>query len=98
MPGPSVRQGWWCSVLLAQADEDEDRHRLQPCSMVCTDPGGRQGEMGQKQREKLVEPLVVLGCRSLALVYFLHGYEGQCHRKRGALACRALDVNGPMVG
>jgi hypothetical protein len=35
---------------------------------------------------------------ALALRHSLHGYEGQRHRKRGALAWRALDVDGPMVG
>jgi hypothetical protein len=35
---------------------------------------------------------------ALALGHSLHGYEGQRHRKRGALAWRALDVDGPMVG
>jgi hypothetical protein len=34
----------------------------------------------------------------LALARSLYGYEGQCHRKYGALAGRALDVDSPLVG
>ena len=43
-------------------------------------------------------PSRFLAVVSLALAHSLHGYEGQRHRKCGALAGRALDVNGPMVG
>ncbi len=95
---PGLGPGLWCSVPLEPADEDEGGHHLQPWSMVGTAPGGRQGEMGQKQRKSSTNPSWFFAVVSLALAHSLHGYEGQRHRKRGALAWRALDVDGPMVG
>jgi hypothetical protein len=70
--GPDLR----CSVSLLQTDEDEGEHPLQPWSKVGIDPGKRQGEMGQKQWEKLVEFLVVLCCRLFSLGAFPPGLRG----------------------
>jgi len=54
--------------------------------------------MGQKQWKSSTNPSWFFAVVSLALAHSLHGYEGPTSRKRGALAWRALDVDGPMVG
>ena len=67
---PGLGPGLWCSVPLAQADEDEGRTLSNYGARLVPTLVGRQGEMGQKQQEKLVEPLVVLYCRLISLGAF----------------------------
>src|SRR5712691_12934888 len=58
---------------------------------------GGKVRWGRNNEESSANPSWFFAVVSLALVHFL-GYKGQRHRKRGALAWRALDVDGPMVG
>ena len=59
---------------------------------------GGKVRWSRNNRKSWSNPLWFFAVVSLALAHSLHGYEGQRHRKRSALAWRALDVNGPMVG
>src|ERR687888_942838 len=78
---------------------NEGRHPLQPRRKVGTDPGGRgKVRWGRNNGDSSSNPSWFLADVSLTLAHALRGYEGQRHRKRGALAWRALDVDGPVVG
>jgi hypothetical protein len=59
---------------------------------------GGEVRWGKNNGKSSSNPSWFFAVVALALGHSLHGYEGQRHRKRGALAWRALDVDGPMVG
>src|SRR5262249_32046913 len=65
--------------------------------LVSTLVGGKV-RWGRNNEQSWSHPSWCVAVVSLALTRALHGYEGQRHRKRGALAWRALDVNSPMMG
>ena len=75
----------------------ENRELNGPARLVPTLVGGKV-RWGRNNGESSSNPSWFFAVVSLALAHSLHGYEGQRHRKRGALAWRALDVDGPMVG
>src|SRR5712691_3457468 len=60
--------------------------------------GGGKARWGRNNGKSWSNPSWFFAVVSLTLAHFLHGYEGQRHRKRGALTWRALDINGPTVG
>jgi len=90
--------GLWCSVPLAQADKDEGGHPLQPGAWCVPTLAGGKLRWSKNNGKSCSNPSWCFAVVSLALARSLHGYEGQCHRKRGALAGRALDVDRTMMG